>query len=948
MEGGKTKKVLVVVCVVLGLCGWARAVDSNGLISHWAFDEGDGNVAYDSAGYNDGTIYGAEWTMGILNGALDFDGTSDYVSVPHDTGLNITGDITISAWVYFTEGGSGQDGTEKAIVTKCVGSGTTNNPFDFRTNNTAEQLMLRLVRADAAGHEVVYSTDGISLNSWHHVLVRVQDKIGDFYVDGTVTTKAGSFNKTPTGNTQPLLIGRRDDGLYLGGMLDDVRIYGRALSAGEVEQLYQEGAGPIAHWKFDEGEGSVAYDSAGDNDGDIYGAQWTTGILDGGLSFDGYDDCVAIGPGVLPVGRKSIFAWVKLPPVGQGDGTAYDYFIYYGKPDIGEVVLYFNNGTEFRWINSNSGGFDARYTVAMDDDDWHFAGVTYDDSVHRLYLDGNEVATSAGIDHTTITSEEGIGGHLGDSTHRSWLGIIDNVRIYDRALSAEEVQQLYEEGTGPGPAPTGVFYVDGVNGSDLNDGLTLETAFATIQKGIDEANDDNTVLVYPAVYQEEINFNGKAIMVEGVATEAGPAVLEAPPPMDYAVSMYLEEGPDSILKHFVIRNSDMAFFLAGSSPTLSHLTIVDNQFGIAAYAGAVPDISNCILYNNTDGDLFQCEARYSWVQEEIEGPNVPTAGLVSNWRFDDGSGTTASDSAGSNQGTIYGALWSTGILGGALDFDGIDDFVDVPDDPSLDGMSALTLTGWVRTGESGIPILNKFVFFSGTAADDSYWLSVTQGGTAYFIYTIGTTVVAKMGTTNVADNSWHHVAGVYTGSGGIIYIDGGEDPLSRDDFDPGGAINDSSTNFRVGRDNRAGEPDSFFDGLIDDVRIYNRALSAGEVEQLYEAGTGQAAPSPMFADAAGGDYHLLSERGRYWPAMEVWVLDEATSPCVDGGDPNENPSGERMPNGGRLNMGVYGGTAYASMSEWPIREDNNQDGIVNMVDFAMLAERWLEKLGWAE
>jgi hypothetical protein len=55
-----------------------------------------------------------------------------------------------------------------------------------------------------------------------------------------------------------------------------------------------------------------------------------------------------------------------------------------------------------------------------------------------------------------------------------------------------------------------------------------------------------------------------------------------------------------------------------------------------------------------------------------------------------------------------------------------------------------------------------------------------------------------------------------------------------------------------------------------------------------------------------------------------------------------------MPNGGRINMGAYGNTAYASMSEWPIAEDNNRDGIVNMLDIAKVVGKWLEKLDWIE
>jgi hypothetical protein len=73
----------------------------------------------------------------------------------------------------------------------------------------------------------------------------------------------------------------------------------------------------------------------------------------------------------------------------------------------------------------------------------------------------------------------------------------------------------------------------------------------------------------------------------------------------------------------------------------------------------------------------------------------------------------------------------------------------------------------------------------------------------------------------------------------------------------------------------------------------------------------------LFVDPDNDDYHLRSERGRYWPEHDVWVLDKVTSPCIDGGDPTMDPSYEPMPNGGLLNMGAYGGTPYAGMSEIP-------------------------------
>ncbi|AQT66993.1 outer membrane assembly lipoprotein YfgL [Anaerohalosphaera lusitana] len=105
---------------------------------------------------------------------------------------------------------------------------------------------------------------------------------------------------------------------------------------------------------------------------------------------------------------------------------------------------------------------------------------------------------------------------------------------------------------------------------------------------------------------------------------------------------------------------------------------------------------------------------------------------------------------------------------------------------------------------------------------------------------------------------------------------------------------------------------------------------------------------PAFVDLAGQDYHLRSERGRYDPAVEKWVLDDVTSPCIDAGDPTANPSDERMPNGGRINMGAYGGMYYASMNEWAMSQDFNRDGIVDMADLAIFASAWLERMDWHE
>jgi hypothetical protein len=107
---------------------------------------------------------------------------------------------------------------------------------------------------------------------------------------------------------------------------------------------------------------------------------------------------------------------------------------------------------------------------------------------------------------------------------------------------------------------------------------------------------------------------------------------------------------------------------------------------------------------------------------------------------------------------------------------------------------------------------------------------------------------------------------------------------------------------------------------------------------------------PLFADPNQGDFHLKSQGGRWEPVSETWVIDDVTSPCIDAGDPMAPIELELFPNGGRINMGVYGGTVDASKSyfgEPPcktiIAGDINGDCRVDVLDLSILASHWLEK-----
>jgi len=493
-----------------------------------------------------------------------------------------------------------------------------------------------------------------------------------------------------------------------------------------------------------------------------------------------------------------------------------------------------------------------------------------------------------------------------------------------------------------------VFHVDGVNGNDNNDGLSRQQALATIQFAIDATLDGDTVLVWPQTYREDINFMGKAITVKSAADAAHLVAAGS-----YAVSFINNEEPNSVLTNFVIRDSYAGVHAVGSSPTISQVTVVDNDHGIIADGGATPDISNSVFYNNANGDLIGCSADYSWLLENEEG-------LISCWKLDETSGSTASDCVGGNHGTVYGATWTTGQIYGALDFDGFNDYVDLGNTTNLKPPLPVSISAWIKLNDLGYHqgILRLDEEYETTrygvsfqsSFDNKLVISYADGG-----WPSPPHRRTKKGDTIFTTDTWYHVVGVVRGPTDMdLYVDGIDDGGTY--TGTGGDLAYSGT----GHSYIARNPADYINGKIDDVRLYDRSLSVGQVEQIYADGlAGHSIVDPFFADPANNDYHLKSQKGRFWPQDPndagmfgeldgLWAMDGVTSPCIDAGDPNLAPTGEAMPNGGRVNMGAYGGTAYASRSEWPIEGDVNRDGIVNIVDFAILAGDWMATLPWVE
>ena len=197
--------------------------------------------------------------------------------------------------------------------------------------------------------------------------------------------------------------------------------------------------------------------------------------------------------------------------------------------------------------------------------------------------------------------------------------------------------------------------------------------------------------------------------------------------------------------------------------------------------------------------------------------------LVGAWGFDEASGTTTADASGrGNTGTLSGPTRNAGgRFGGALSFDGINDWVTVPDADSLDLTSGMTLEAWVRPTAIGSNW--RSVLLKEQPGDLIYALYAGDGAGRAATHIFTTADRGLSGTTATPLNAWTHLAATYDGATQRIYVNGVQ-AASRAQT---GAIRVSTGALRIGGNNIWSN--EWFAGLIDELRVYNRALSAAEV-----------------------------------------------------------------------------------------------------------------------
>ena len=462
LEAGMKKFLVVLTTVILIFCsqfGIAFGSLEDGLVAWYKLD---GNAVDSSGnGYN-GSVEGAHPTTGHSgnsNSAMSFNGVDDYVEInaiaPEISGV---GSGSISLWF---KGDSADKDTGGPLVhfengSNCVGY----FPLGGWAGNLPDSSIGCLGSCIGAAYENGrgYYFDDV----WHHAVFAMGIDSHALYVDGQQVPLTYKGGNASSGNCMwgtldkvNLALRRSSEGEFgFQGALDDLRIYNRALTEAEIKELYgQANDGLVAHYKF-EGD---ATDSAGNNDLTEHGVSYAAGKVGQAATFDGIDDYLYKQDGGFKLTNDfSISFWIKLDQeIGNPNAILSDSYDPNTWPsDEGTGINFVLHPTYItnQGFVSSSVKQNLNYNTSLVSNHWYFLTLTKSSSDGAyIYVDGKVVVYNSSMTknfHYDSTDYFYLGVYENDGSKSGYYsGLIDDVRIYNRALTEAEVKELYWGGS---------------------------------------------------------------------------------------------------------------------------------------------------------------------------------------------------------------------------------------------------------------------------------------------------------------------------------------------------------------------------------------------------------------------------------------------------------------------------------------------------------------------
>ncbi len=336
--------------------------------------------------------------------------------------------------------------------------------------------------------------------------------------------------------------------------------------------------------------------------------------------------------------------------------------------------------------------------------------------------------------------------------------------------------------------------------------LASGQTYSNIQLAINDANDGDEIVVGSGVYHESVSFIDKNL------------TLRSTDPNDPAVVASTVINIEDLYQRSVITLSgsrDRVYVLDG-------LTIKGGEVGISC-KDLSPTIRNCIVGSNGPNAIeFKGGFEPTLIDCTILGEVVEVLGLVAHWALDEEKGVVAHDSAGTCDGRLSGSpVWQPagGMVGGALRFDGVNDFISISSIPNIIKVP-FSVFAWIKGGAPGQVVISQKGGMNWLCTDS------LEGNLMTELKASGLDGNELLSQTIITDGNWHRIGLVWDGSHRALYVDGIAVAENTQDN-----LEVSENWLYIGTD-KVREDGTYWSGLIDDVRIYDVALTPEEIASL--------------------------------------------------------------------------------------------------------------------
>ncbi|HEC03326.1 MAG TPA: LamG domain-containing protein, partial [Phycisphaerales bacterium] len=590
-------------------------------------------------------------------------------------------------------------------------------------------------------------------------------------------------------------------------------------------------------------------------------ANWTAGKNAGALDFDGTSTYIEVDNEIAR-GTWSLTMWLKPRDIPYTSG--YYAVMHTDGWSGGGIHLHLRNTTSLLNADFNSGP-DVTTTTVLQADEWYHAVVTVTDQPPgggQMFLNGVLEAEASG----------GSGGdYLGPMMFGNWSGgarfyhgLLDDIRIYDHVLSDAEILSAMEGQ----PFPFAF-------GPDPEDGAMLEATWANIkwQPGQLAVSHD----VYIGDNREDVEAGAESTFV---GNQGAPNLIVGFPGFSLAeglapgttyywrVDEVNDAHPDSPWKGdvwsfwipprqaygavpadgvgYVLTDASLNW-VTGYEGKLSQMYFGTDSAEVDAGTGGTA--KGPMVGTTFDPGPLEKDTTYYWRVDQFDGAvthkgnvwgfttvadiAVGDPDLVGWWTLDEGQGASAVDWSGHDgHGSFVGdPQWADGYQGSALEFDGGGQYVDCGDDTGAGVTADFTIAAWCQMtpGNSG-----QYMGIGGRLAVSGgiyTGFGLVRHSTNVFRLWVGddTDDLAKSGVSSdslYTDTEWHHVAGVHEGRANSLYVDGVKQAGSTMiDLVP------STQFFHIGKQ-YANTDERYWNGKIDDVRLYNKALTDAQIAEL--------------------------------------------------------------------------------------------------------------------